>query len=139
MVLSAASTRNYRKFRPDGQHVVAANVLHEGKYWIARVPTQRIVEVDIGFEKFLTIVAHVFLQFRFSDDAPIELRGQTGPQTATINNLVLSVEGVPPKGHPFSFIESSRSQYLLAYRFLSITDAYAWMVESWGIRLNSFA
>jgi hypothetical protein len=111
---------------------LVANVLHKGKYWTATIPKNAIEEVDAAFENFLSGISHVILRFRFSKPIKLALQGNKNgkPQKeqTEIHDLVLSAEGVPPKGHQFSFVESATGQYLLAYRMLSIEDTVTWMI-----------
>jgi hypothetical protein len=127
IVLQPSSAKAYGA---DSDHEVVANILHEGKYWIAKVPIKKTTEVDIGFENFLSGISHVVLRFHFSHKSPVKLYQQEDPEiTETIEDLVLSAEGVPPRDHKYSFFESSVGQYLLVYRFLSIEDTVRWMVD----------
>lgn len=116
----------------DSNHVVVANLLHEGKYWIARVPVRSSNEVDVAFERFFLNISHVILRFRFPFEDPVELfaiSGDSRKPERKIYDLVLSAEAVPPIDRPFEIFESSLGRYLLAYRILSIEDTYRWMVE----------
>jgi hypothetical protein len=127
VVLQPSSAKAYGA---DGDHEVVANILHNGKYWIAKVPIKRTTEVDIAFENFLSGISHVVLRFHFSRKNPVKLYQEDDPTvTQSIQDLVLSAEGVPPRDHKYSFFESSVGQYLLVYRFLSIEDTIRWMVD----------
>lgn len=110
---------------------VYANILHDGKYWVAKVPVDKTIGLQVGFERFLSRISHVVLRFRFDPKFPVELTEVDHPENHTrIQDLVLSAEGVPPRGEEYSFVASATGQYPLIYRFLSVQDALKWMIET---------
>lgn len=104
-------------------HIKIANLLHLDRFYTADIPLNSISEVDMGFEEFLTGISHVYLRFRFSK--PVRL----GDGETNTSDVIISAEGVPPKGEPYKFVESTLGRYLLAYRILSVEEAQARMVK----------
>jgi len=100
-----------------------ANLLHLDRFYVAEIPINAIIEVDVGFEEFLTGISHVYLRFRFSQ--PVRL----SPGDLETSDVIISAEGVPPKGERYKFVESSLGRYLHAYRILSVEEARARMVK----------
>ncbi|MGZ3722835.1 MAG: lipoprotein N-acyltransferase Lnb domain-containing protein [Bdellovibrionales bacterium] len=134
VILSKQAARAFH-FSEGG--LVFTNVLHGGKFWTAVAPGGRVTEIDVAFERFLPMISHVFLLFRF--EQPVFLYQEEGsPKREKVYELVLSVEGIPPKGHAYRFFESSRSTYLLGYRFLSVAEAYATMIKRLGHSIKQY-
>lgn len=99
------------------------NVLHEGLFWTAKIPTQSVDSVEILFETFLTKTNHVAMIFNFSKE-PIILKAQS-PSSARIEkeveirSLVVSPEAVPPRGRNYSLKNGLVGDYALMYRAMS--------------------
>lgn len=110
----------------DGRRLIA-NILHEGKYWIASVPMNSVDRVSIGFEAFRPRINHVYLRFSFSNAEMVKLypnlataRSKTRPRYE-LRDLILSAEGVPAQGLPYSVSSSAFGNYLLIHRWISLT------------------
>lgn len=111
------------------------NILHRGEYWTATVPVDSVIDVSMAFEEFAPRVNHVFLQFHFNPKTPILLKsqrvlanGKLSKETTTIQDLVVSSEGVPPKSGSYSLWEGYQGYYILAHRLQSLDETVAWMV-----------
>lgn len=135
-----------RRFGGDNDHLVIANFLHQGQYWIARVPVNSTTSVNIGFEKFLSNIAHVLIRFRFPKSDPVVLFRQDGnwrrharTRVHQLQDLVVSAEGVPPKDRNYDFLESSLGRYLFDYRVLSIEEEEHWMIDLKNHSVKQFA
>jgi|GEM_PF-3700101 len=110
-----------------GEKFRVANVLHEGKFWIAEINPRNAATIDAFFEDFLPSVSHVALRVTF--DRPISLRLQTNKKvTAETRELLLSVEAVLPAATGFEFNKARKGDYLLGYRLVTGEEAKRWML-----------
>lgn len=112
--------------------VTISNYLHEGKYWIAQVPFQKVESADVGFEEFMPGIFHVFLEFHFPKDAPVILTPQIpkkGVAPLKIQSLVLSSEGIPPKEGAYNFVDAYMGRYMVGVRILSHEEVINWSVK----------
>lgn len=119
--------RRARILRERSQEIIVGNVLHLGKFVRARIRLDEIESVQAGFERFAPGVDHVFLLFSLLADAP--LRSQDGRSTflGTTRRIVLSSEGVAPKGHDYSLSEGYQGHYLLDHRLVTGEEMAAWI------------
>ena len=105
----------------NSDQIIVANLLHNEKYWTAKIPLYSVKDVYGDFEEFLPKIAHFFLRFRFIGKDPIQLVSQDGKkEKSSLHDLVISVEGVPANKDKYSLFESLLGHYLLGYRLLSI-------------------
>lgn len=123
--------RNLQRVATLTENVLVANLLHQGTFWKALVPAQA-QSIEVGFEKFAPGTYHFFLRFHFSEGQAVQLFAlddQTMQHPAArVNNLVLSIEGVPPKGSAYSLSSSVWGNYLIVYRLFSAQQAHDLMV-----------
>jgi len=115
--------RRLQILKRDANFIVVGNLLHENRFWTAKIPLSKIREVNLEFEEFLPTINHVFLRFYFS--SPVELTSQSSHDTRKLDDFVISAEGIPPKGHDYSFFDSSIGRYPLGVRILSMEEVYA--------------
>ena len=108
--------------------LTVANILHYGVFYQGSIPLDSLEGAQAGFEEFLPGIYHVFLQFNLKSSAPaIKLYSQAdSTKTIEVRSLVLSPEGVPPKGHKYSLLESYFGYYLLANRLVTGEEMLRW-------------
>ncbi|WP_374073467.1 hypothetical protein [Bdellovibrio bacteriovorus] len=108
------------------------NILHLGSYYKATIPWEHFAKIEMGFEEFLPGISHVLLRFTLDEKAPsIKLVNQTDLTKSPIEvrSLVISSEGVPPKDHKYSLLESYFGHYLLAHRLVTGQELDRWIAE----------
>lgn len=101
--------------------VVVANFLHLSKYYMAVIPVKSIDSVEIGFEEFRPMIHHILTRYRLRSGAAIRLYSQSGNGSLVTqaDSVVVSFEGVPARGEPYSLLESFMENYILTGRVLS--------------------
>lgn len=106
-----------------------ANIIHKGVFWKAEIVARDVEHVDMGLEDFMRGISHVILRFRFKDPQAVKLTPLVGNGKAEyIQDIVVSAEGVPPKGLSYNLSDGAFGNYLIVYRVLSLNDTIAWMV-----------
>lgn len=108
-----------------------ANVGHEQSFWIAEIPRNGVEDVIFHMEKFPAAVpaAHTQIRLRYKEGSPVRLRHQfDSSRTAQVRDIVLSVEAIGQKGWTYDLIRGMKNEYLTAYRIVSLTDKFNWMV-----------
>lgn len=109
--------------------IEVANVLHRGLFWKAEIAAVDVENVDMGFEDFMHGISHVILRFRFKDSKAVKLTPIDGHgKSEFLQDIIVSAEGVPPKGLSYNLSDGAFGNYLIAYRVLSLNDTIAWMV-----------
>ncbi len=112
------------------KHFRFNNLYHDYKYWIADLDNSKIEYADILLERFTVGVDHVMLRLHLAKDSPAILSSQTQANTNTFtNDIILSIEGVPPKGVQGHLWEGMRGSYLLVYRALSLFQIADWAIK----------
>jgi hypothetical protein len=120
-------------YRRNQDEIVIANILHEGRFWIAAIPVNQTKESRIIFEDFLKGISHVAIRFIFDDHHPVRLYPQAlnskeirtaKVQPHYLTDLLFSAEGTPPIRKDFELVDSALGRYWLSYRFLSTLDFY---------------
>jgi len=121
--------RRARVLESRAEMLEVGNVLHLGKYRRARLPLDQIEGAEVGFERFATGVDHVLLRFTFREDVPLFAQDDRamGKPVAHTRSLVISSEGVPPKGHPYSLSEGYYGYYLLDHRLVTGDELATWL------------
>lgn len=112
----------------DSTQITFANFWHEGKFWIATVPLNGIdrgifhteyLESDIPMLK----PAHVQMRFVMKNNFVVQLVPQAGKDKAvppqTINDLLLSIEYMAPRGVEYDLIPGELKAFKIAYTFFS--------------------
>ena len=105
------------------------NILHYGTFYKSTIHLNHIKSTQIGLEEFNPGVYHVALKFIVFENAPaIELFDQLHPTKPAIKvrSLILSTEGVKPKSHKYSLIESYLGHYLMNYRLVTGDEFDRW-------------
>jgi hypothetical protein len=122
--------RRARLLKRTSSQLEVGNVLHLGDFYSATIPLKSISTVEIGFEEFAFGVYHVFLRFGLNKPAAV-LRSQTDTNKPTVHTdrLVLSAEGVPAKGRPYSLLEAFMDQYLFAIRLTTGQEMERWITD----------
>jgi hypothetical protein len=114
--------------------VVIANVRHAGRYWLAEIAPDAVVDVILMTEYFPAAVpaAHTQLRFHFRFGDGVRLTPQVGrvdSVLAPLDDLVYSVEAVSPVGgERFDLWKGMQGHFATAYRFVSLDDRYRKMV-----------
>lgn len=112
--------------------LMVGNILHLGNYYKATIPWEHFAKIEMGFEEFLPGISHVLLRFTLEDKAPsMKLIPQTDAVKSPleVRSLVISSEGVPPKDHKYSLLESYFGHYLLAHRLVTGQELDRWIAE----------
>ena len=121
--------RRARILENSSQTLVIGNLLHLGHYVKARIPLNKVESVQVGFERFAPGVDHVVLRFSFSEQLPLFTQfGKVTPAGFT-RAIVISSEGVPPKGHKYSMSEGYFGYYLLDHRLATGEEMNQWTVK----------
>ncbi len=130
--------------------ILVANVSHGGKYWVAKVPMDGIVEGIFQLEYFpapLNIPAgHTQVRIRFRDDKPVVLTTQSGKDkkiTQKINDLIISFEAIGQRGYAYNPLTGLKDEYAGVYRVTSLDRSYDHMiikqnhrVEQWKMNIE---
>ncbi len=129
--------------------IVVANVFHDDAFWVARIPADGIETVLFQLEYFPAIVpaGHTQFRLRFSADQPVRLIGQAGANagaTATLRDLVLSVEAIGQLGYQYDVVRGLTNEFGAVYRVLSLDAKVEHMiiaqdheVEQWELELTT--
>jgi hypothetical protein len=122
--------RRARLLKQTPSQLEVGNVLHLGDFYSAVIPLNSISTVEIGFEEFAFGIYHVFLRFGLNKPAAV-LRSQTdkGKPEVHTDSLVISAEGVPPKGRHYSLFEAFLDQYLFAIRVTTGQEMERWVAD----------
>jgi hypothetical protein len=127
---------------PAPGRLLAANVRHAGRYWIAEIAPGGVSDVIVQLEQFPAVVpaAHCEMRFRFAPGAEPLLRPQTregGGRALRLRDLVYSVEAVPVVGgDSYDLWRGLWDHYGNAYRLCSLADRYQAMVVRAGHRVE---
>ncbi len=119
--------------KPDA--FLVANIYHNGKFYVARIPKQGVEKVFFATEPFGGIMAHTMLHFEFSENRPVELIAEipTAEEAAIrspgkeivpilLRDLLFSVEVTVTKGEAaFSPTKGLLHLNGLVYRMISLT------------------
>ena len=112
------------------EHFRFNNLYHDYKYWIADLNNSKIEYADLLLERFTVGVDHVMLRLHLAKDSPAILNSQTQANTTTVtNDIIISIEGVPPKGVQGHLWEGMKGSYLLVYRVLSLYQIADWAIK----------
>jgi len=118
----------------DDRYWLIANLYHNKKFYIAKVPKTAVRQVIFMSEPFLGVFSHSMLRFQFSE--PVELlaevpsleeimRGITHKPLENpelLNDLMISVEATAPHGVPeFAAVASFFNSRGLVFRVMSLT------------------
>lgn len=129
------------KADPDAEYVEISNLFHDNKFWKARVPTNKVERVEVFFENFRKSFNHVALQFYFEEGHPVELELQDksleGPKTFSTTSLIVSPEGIPPKGKEYNLYDGMMGHMALMYRVYS-AEQYDYFQSTLGYPLRFY-
>ncbi len=131
----------------DGE-LLLANVYHDGRFWVARVPVDGVEEVLFQLEYFPAIVpaGHTEMRVRFRADSPVTLIGQSAAdagQEVTLRDLVFSVEAIGQPGYHYDLFRGLVNDFGAVYRVMSLETKLDDMVvkkqhdvEQWQLLLE---
>ncbi len=124
--------------------LVLANVFHDGRFWVARVPIDAVEVVLFQLEYFPAIVpaGHTQMRVRFRDDAPVTLIAQSGPdagRTTTVQDLVMSVEAIGQPGYRYDLLRGLVNDFGAVYRVTSLAAKVDHMIVQQGHRVEQWA
>lgn len=121
---------------PQSEEVWIANLRHQDKFWVARIPKDSVADVLFEIERFdyggkilaglnqrRWYAAHAEVRFKFKNGKEVTLIPQfknDHSSTQQIQDLVVSSEAVRKKGEPFNPLKGNRGHYGLAKRVLSL-------------------
>lgn len=130
--------------------LVVANFSHQGNFWVAKIPVQKVEKMILQVEYFPTgpggvlKIAHSQFRINFQDGATVDLvpqiqntsnsepqdfKSATTNQRIRLNELLFSVENIGPYGEKFDPVKGMKKHYNIAYRLVSLEDKYKWMIE----------
>jgi len=105
-------------------YIEVSNLYHEKKFWRARIPLHAVEGVEISFENFRKSFNHVAMRFQFPKSNPVKLISQVPEEgeylTSETQSLVVSPEGVAPKGSEYNLFDGMLGYYSLMYRIFSM-------------------
>jgi hypothetical protein len=112
--------------------MVIRDFLHEGKFWVAKIPVDQVEQVYYHY-----IDTHVQLSFKFKEGHPVRLYPQSGSvgtvkEERTLDEIVHTLDPRTVNGDPFVAIPQRRlfRNFATAYRFLSPKDSYVqWILR----------
>jgi len=128
--------------------LVLANVFHDHRFWVARIPLDGVDRVLFQLEYFPAIVpaGHTQMRVRFRDDAPVVLIAQSGSdagQYVTVQDLVVSVEAIGQPGYEYDLLRGLVNDFGAVYRVTSLAAKVDHMiverqhrVEQWELYLE---
>jgi hypothetical protein len=120
--------RRARVLSDSGSVLEVGNILHLGHFVTAKIRPGQVLSVEAGFERFAPGVDHVLLKFNLRSD--LFLRSQDSETaTAVTRSIVISSEGVPPKGTHYSLTDGYLGQYLLAHRVVTGEELGHWIAK----------
>ncbi len=139
-ILEVQESRLY--FPPAAGKVVVANFSHLNKFWIAQIPVQQVKNLILQIQYFPVLsfpkidIAHTQFLFEFEEGAEIlllpQIKNPSAPSPIKLNRMIFSVENIGPYGELFDAFKGLKGHYNLAYRAVSLSDKYKWMVEEFG-------
>jgi sterol desaturase/sphingolipid hydroxylase (fatty acid hydroxylase superfamily) len=116
-----------------------ANFSHLNQFWIAEIPVDKIVGIQLQVEYFPIIktpkidIGHTEFRVVFEKGTVIRLRPQSPRQKTQelkeLDGFIFSVENISPYGEQFNAFKGLRDQYRMAYRFTSLEQKYDWMIR----------
>lgn len=123
-------------------NVVVANFSHLNRFWVAEIPVEKVESMLLQIQYFPVWsfpkieIAHTQFLFQFSPGAEITLLPQTEhPESAEsikLKRMIFSVENIGPYGELFDAMKGMKGHYNLAYRAVSLSDKYKWMVQDFN-------
>jgi hypothetical protein len=122
--------RRARVLNDSGKELEVGNILHLGHYFSAKIRLDQVVNVEAGFERFAPGVDHVLLKFNLKSDVALHSQdGEVGDSPAATRAIVISSEGVPPKGTHYSLTDGYLGRYLLAHRVVTGEELDHWVAK----------
>ncbi len=123
--------------------LVLANVFHDDRLWVARVPVDAVEVVLFQLEYFPAIVpaGHTQLRVRFRDDAPVTLTAQSGldaGRTTKVRDLVMSVEAIGQPGYKYDLLRGLVNDFGAVYRVTSLAAKVDHMIVQQGHRVEQW-
>jgi hypothetical protein len=108
---------------------LVANVRHDGRWWVARIPPDAVANVMAQEVKFAAPVpaAHSQLQFEFKPGKEAALVPQVeGDPTPPIKlkNLVYSVEACGTEDFKYDLVGGVENKFVNCHRLVSLSDRY---------------
>lgn len=113
--------------------LMVANVSHQRKFWVAKIPPNPVEDVIFHIEYFPAVVpaAHTQLRFHLKPGSEIILVPQATdepPQEVHLSEIVYSVEAVTTPGTSYDVVAGIRDYFGLAYRLVSLEDRVQLMI-----------
>lgn len=118
-------------------YIYVANVSHNGKRYVARIPVSGLTSVDFIYEKFTHMMGgHADLVYHFDEKTPLELiyeikdtKTQKGfsvvklSQSIPLNSILLTAEVVKAVGDKTPLAEGGiKNAFAMAYRMTSVPE-----------------
>lgn len=116
-------------YKPGPGEVVIANLYHEGKFWIAKVPVEAVKDVYFLSENYSKTLPlnHSQIRFQMEPGHEITLYPQVGtkmPIKRKLSDLLVSVEAHWAMGDTFNTFKGIFPRYALQFRVVSPDQAY---------------
>lgn len=126
LCLNTQVNRPVEIIQDSSDHIVFANLYHQGKFWTAYwskndIPTAQFVivyfSVDIPVLNMVMRPAHTEMHFRFSQG--LTLVSQTSEETTRLNEVAISWEAVLPHNENYDFLVGVKANYGIVGRAVS--------------------
>ncbi|RYZ84155.1 MAG: hypothetical protein EOP06_18610, partial [Proteobacteria bacterium] len=135
------------------QTVTVGNYFHNGKFYVAELPTGKIASAIVLEAPFSAVAAHTMIRYEMEADAFVELvaviEHRPGKQVRIVpldkpilqKGIVMSIDGTEPLGQAGWNMKSAiAGHYTEAYRMVSVPERIGWFVMTGTpihqIRLN---
>jgi len=148
-ILSSADVKLYPAFQHLDQqrYEFVANLKHQGKYWIAAIPTslkeKAVEKVIFQIEHFPAPVpaAHTQVRYHLKPEHPALLYPQALNEKADhfvkIYDLITSFEAVPARDGPtYDLFKGQEDYFALAYRIITLEDKIKYMITDQGHQVD---
>ncbi len=121
-------------FGPAPGERLVANVLHEGRFWIARIPTESLAEVIYQYEDVPGGLGHGQIRLLFSSQVPLIPQVPSRDSTPrAVSDLTFTADGTPPVGVDRPAGHWPLEQYPIAYRLMSTAAKVRIMTDAKGM------
>lgn len=125
--------------KADEQHWLVANILHKDKYWLGRIPINKVETISVAFENFAPNISHFFIRFHFAEDVRLFQQPISNHRkNETVRDLVFSADGVPPRGSKYEMFDAALGRYLLVHRFMTADETVKDMIIKKKHHIESF-
>jgi hypothetical protein len=111
------------KLSADKTTLFVSNVLHDNRFWVAKIEVQSLHHVDFLFEEFAPGINHIALEFSFEKGNHVNLfsqaEGQVSNRKVKIHSLVVSPEAARPGDKKYSLWDGMVGNYALMNRLMT--------------------